>query len=420
MNENKLVIGLFGFGVVGEGIYQVLNDHPSLNATIKKICIKDLAKLRHAPMSLFTNSPNVLLDDPEINLIVELIDDAEAAYTIVSTAMRRGKAVVSANKKMIADNLPDLLNLQEKYKVPFLYEAAVCGSIPIVRNLEEYYDNDLLKSVCGIVNGSTNYILTKMMEEGLSYEVALSQAQQAGFAESNPDLDVSGKDAVNKLTILLLHAYGKCVRPGELLSKGILQVHDSDAQYAAEKGYKIKLIAQARKLSTNKIAAFVLPQFISSYSSFYTISNEYNGVQIESKLADKQFISGKGAGRFPTSSAVLSDIAALRYNYKYEYRKRKSGTKFKLSEDFYFRIYLSFENWEDINKWDFEWIEEFHSTENRQYLIGVIHYSKLAGAHWFHSGKASVILMPEAIIEKEDIVTKTLKKVSLQLAGIIQ
>jgi homoserine dehydrogenase len=416
--QKKLTIGLFGFGVVGEGIYDVLKNTPSLNAVIKKICIKDPSKPRNADASLFITDYGEILNDPEINLVVELINDAAEAFTIVTTALKNKKAVVSANKKMIAENLNGLLLLQKECNVPFLYEAAVCGSVPVIRNLEEYYDNDMLKGICGIVNGSTNFILTKIIEEGLSYTKALSEAQLLGFAESDPFLDVSGKDAVNKLAILLLHAYGIKSHPAKLLHRGITAIHETDAVVAAEKGQKIKLIARAYKLSNDKIAAYVLPQFITKESSLYNVKNEFNGVVIESKLADKQFLSGKGAGRYPTSSAVLSDIAALRYDYQYEYRKLSGGIKFSLCRDFYLRVYISFDDWNQVNKWDFEWIEEFHSTESRQYLTGVIHFEKLQDAAWFENDEVSVIVLPDGIIEKDSLVTRSLKKISLQLAGV--
>ena len=418
-NPARLTIGLFGFGIVGEGIYKVLQETPSLNAFVKKICIRHPEKKRDAPNELFTTDYGELLNDPEINLVVELIDDAGEAFKIVSTALRKKKAAVSANKKMIAEHLGELLKLQVEYDVPFLYEAAVCGSIPVIRNLEEYYDNDLLKSICGIVNGSTNFILTRIIDEKLSYEDALQQAQQLGFAESDPELDVAGIDAANKLTILLLHAYGILTSPHKLLFKSITRIHLSDAKVAGEKGYKIKLAAQAYKLGNGKIAAFVLPQFVTNESQLYNVKDEYNGVVIESKLADKQFIYGKGAGRYPTSSAVLSDIAALRYQYKYEYRKLHGANKFDLSNDYYFKIYVSFSDWNEINKWDFEWIEESHSTEERQYLIGIIHYQKLSDAIWFRTNdNVSVIMMPAGIFEKEAVLKRAMQKMSLQLAGL--
>ncbi len=416
--DKKLTIGLFGFGVVGEGIYEVLKHTPGLNADIKKICIKHPDKKRNAAAELFTTNYDDLIGDQSINLIVELIDDADEAFKIVSRALMKKKAVVSANKKMIAEHLTELLRLQEQHAVPFLYEAAVCGSIPIVRNLEEYYDNDLLQSICGIVNGSTNFILTRIIDAGLSFDAALLEAQQLGFAETNPDLDVKGIDAANKLTILLLHAYGLQTSPEKLLHRGITQIHLNDATVAAEKKYNIKLTAQAKKLTGGKIAAFVLPQFVTEESQLYNVKNEYNGVVITSKLADKQFLFGKGAGRYPTSSAVLSDIAALRYNYKYEYRKLNSRQKYSLSNEFYLKLYISFNNWSDVNKWQFEWVEEYHSTQGRHYIVGVIHYKNLVDSNFMNSGHVSVIVMPNGIIEKEEVLKKAMKKVSLQLAGI--
>ncbi len=418
MNQKKLTIGLFGFGVVGEGIYNVVQQAPSLNATIKKICIKNVAKKRAAPASLFTTDYNVLLKDEEINVIVELIDDAVEAFKIVTTALKSGKLVVSANKKMIAEHLSELLELQKQSGASFLYEAAVCGSVPIIRNLEEYYDNDLLQGLCGIVNGSTNFILTKISLEGMSYKQALAEAQQLGFAESNPALDVEGTDAANKLTILLLHAYGIVANPNYLLRKGITTINKEDSVFADEKGHRIKLVAQTSRLADGKVAAFVLPQFITPESQLYGVNNEYNGVILESNLADKQFLYGKGAGRYPTSSAVISDISALRYNYKYEYKKRSNGANYKLTDDYYLKVYVSFDNWEEVNKWDFESIEEFHSTQERQALIGVVHARNLANASWLHHPSVSVIVLPLGIIEKDAIVHKALKKISLQLGGV--
>ena len=416
--HKQLTIGLFGFGVVGEGIYNVLNQTPSLNADIKKVCIKHPDKKRNADPALFTTNYKELLEDPEINLIVELIDDADEAYKIVTTALKNRKLVVSANKKMIAEHLSELLQLQKEYETSFLYEAAVCGSIPIIRNLEEYYDNDLLQSICGIVNGSTNFILTKIINEGLSYKEALQNAQQLGFAESNPSLDVEGIDAANKLTILLAHAYGIVTRPEQLVRSGITRLHTVDSSYAAEKGFQIKLTAQACKLSNGKVAAFVLPQFVTPDSQLFNVKNEYNGVIIESKLADKQFLYGKGAGRYPTSSAVISDISALSYDYKYEYKKLNRKEKYSLTDNYYLKIFVSFNDWSEVNKWDFEQVLEFHSTEDRQYLIGIIHVEKLKDASWYEDKSVSIIVVPDGIIDKETIVAKSLKKVSLQLAGI--
>lgn len=415
--HKNVTIGLFGFGVVGEGIYQVLQQTPSLNARIKKVCIRHAEKKRNAEAHLFTTGYNEILDDPEINLVVELIDDADEAYKIVTAAFRKKKSVVSANKKMIAEHLAELIFLHQQHQVSFLYEAAVCGSIPIIRNLEEYYDNDLLQSISGIVNGSTNYILTKI-DEGLNYKDALLKAQQLGFAESNPALDVEGIDAANKLTILLAHAYGIIAKPVDLVHIGITRLHEADAHFAKEKNYQLKLTAQACKLSNGKVAAFVLPQFVKNESQLFTVRNEYNGVIIESKLADKQFLYGKGAGRFPTSSAVISDISALSYDYRYEYKKLSRQEQYVLTHHYFLRVYVSFHHGSEVNKWDFEQVIEFHSTEERQYITGIIHADQMKKSKWFHDPSVSVILLPDGIIEKESIVASSLKKVSLQLAGV--
>ncbi|MEI6264042.1 MAG: homoserine dehydrogenase [Sphingobacteriia bacterium] len=415
--HKQLTIGLFGFGVVGEGLYKVLQQTPSLKASIKKVCIKNSGKKRNAPADLFTAEKNDLLNDESINVIVEVIDDSVAAFDIVKTALLKGKAVVSASKKMIAENLPAILALQEQTGQPFLYESAACASIPVIRNLEEYYDNDLLHSIKAIVNGSTNFILTKMFEDKLDFSEALLLAQQLGFAESNPKLDVEGYDAVNKWTILINHAYGIVSHPDRILFTGIQNIQGSDAAVAKEKGYDIKLIAQAKKLKNGKVAAFVLPQFIPLNEPLSFVKNEYNGVVIESGFADKQFFYGKGAGSFPTASAVLSDIAALRYNYKYEYKKLYHHQPHILTNDFYLKVYFSFDDWKYIPRENFEWIEEWHAQAERKYLIGVIHCNQLVESDWWKTNNTSLVLTPDPIIDNLDIIH--LKKRSLELAGLV-
>lgn len=414
--HKQLTIGLFGFGVVGEGLYRVLQQTPSLKASIRKVCIKNVDKKRNAPASLFTTDRNELLNDPEINVIVEVIDDAKAAFEIVTTAFRNGKQVVSSSKKMIAENLPALLELQQQTGRSFLYESAACASIPVIRNLEEYYDNDLLHSLRAIVNGSTNFILTKMFEEGLDFKQALLLAQQAGFAESNPVLDVDGFDAVNKWSILLAHAYGIVEQPENILFNGIRQIHAGDAAVAKARNQQIKLVAQASKLKDGTVAAFVLPQFVNNTDHLAFVKNEYNGVVIETGFADKQFFYGKGAGSLPTASAVLSDISALRYEYKYEYKKLYHHQPNVPGEHIYLRVYISFDDLAEIPRDDFEWIEEWHAQEERKYLVGVIAFSKLKGSSWWKENNTSLIVTPDPVIE--DIEIRKLKKKSLELAGI--
>ncbi len=415
--HKELTIGLFGFGVVGEGLYKVLQLTPSLKARLKKVCIKNPGKKRNAPASLFTTDKDELLYDPEINVIVEVIDDADAAFQIVSTALRNGKDVVSASKKMIAEHLPALLHLQQQTDRSLLYESAACASIPVIRNLEEYYDNDLLHSIKAIVNGSTNFILTKMFEEGLDFKQALIMAQQLGFAESNPKLDVEGYDAVNKWTFLLTHAYGIVESPENILFNGIQNIQAGDSIVAKEKNQQIKLVAQAQKLQNGKVAAFVLPQFVKPNDHLAFVKNEYNGVVIESGFADKQFFYGKGAGSLPTASAVLSDISALRYQYKYEYKKLYHHRPHEMATDVFLRVYVSFDDLIFIPKDRFEWLEEWHAQEERKYLVGVIAFSELKENNWWKENNTSLILTPDPVIE--DIELRKLKKKSLELAGII-
>jgi homoserine dehydrogenase len=398
--HRKLVIGLFGFGVVGEGLYKVLQQTPSLKAAIKKVCIKNPEKNRNAPAELFTTDKNALLNDPEINLVVEVINESEPAFEIVKAAMLNGKDVVSASKKMIAGHLDELLVLQEQTGRSFLYEAAACASIPVIRNLEEYYDNDLLHSIQAIVNGSTNYILTKMFEDKIDFNQALIQAQQLGFAEADPSLDVEGYDAVNKWTFLLTHAYGITASPDSILFNGIQHIQAGDAKVAGERKQQIKLVAQAKKLQNGKVAAFVLPQFVQTDSPLAFVKNEYNGVIIESGFADKQFFYGKGAGSFPTASAVLSD----------------HHTPHQLADDFYLNVFVSFSHIDQIPKEKFEWIEEWHAREERKYLAGVIHFKELKENNWWKENGNSLILLPEAVIENIEI--RKLKKRSLELAGL--
>ncbi len=417
MSTNNLSIGLFGFGVVGKGLYDVLKSTPNLQASIKKICIKNPDKHRSLDAATFTTDAALLLEDDNINVIVELIDDADAAFIIVKQALQNGKAVVSANKKMIAEHFEELYALQQEYKTPFLYEASCCASIPIIRNLEEYYDNDLLQSFRGIINGSTNYILTKIFQDQLEFNDALLLAKQLGFAESNPLLDIGGFDAANKLSILLAHSFGIIAKTTHFIFNGIENISLHDAVVAKEKKYSIKLVANAQKLANGKLAAFVLPQFVKADDDLYHVHNEFNAVITESSFADKHFFKGKGAGAFPTASAVLSDVSALRYKYKYEYKKIAHQTDTLLTNDFYLKVFVSIDDIAKIDKNDFEWIEEWHNEFKYSWLIGVVHAQKLFDSRWWKQAGVSLIACPDTVIENIDY--KNISKRSLELAGVV-
>ena len=388
----KLNIGLFGFGVVGEGIYKVLEEKPELNASIKKIVIKDKDKFRNAPSELFSTNANDILNDEEINVVVELISDSDAAYIIIKKAFNNKKHVISANKKLIAEHHLELLQLQKENDISFLYEASVCGSVPIIRNLEEYFDNDLLNYVSGIVNGTTNYILTKMANENDSYQDALKAAQENGFAEADPTADVEGFDAAHKLTIITLHAFGRKIESNDVIRKGITSLKTKDFEYAKEKGFTIKLIANSRIINENgELISTVLPTFVKLDKTIALVNNEYNGVLIGSSLSDEQFLYGKGAGRFPTSSAVLSDISALQYDYQYSIRK-KSDKKFRVNKSGKVKIYLGYETEVSGIKDFFEDIEERYQSNSYNHIIGTISIDHLKNQKLLNDERLSLIV----------------------------
>ncbi|MCP4521381.1 MAG: homoserine dehydrogenase [Cytophagales bacterium] len=370
-------IGLFGYGVVGHGIYNLLANSNSLNTEVVKICIKHREKRRDLPAYYFTTNRNELLDDESIDLIVEVIDDADAAYEIVTSALKKGKNVVTANKKMLAQHLEELVELQQKYGASLLYEGAVCGSIPVVRNLEEYYDNELLFSVGGVFNSSTNYILSKLFLKNSDYDLALKQAQDLGYVESDPTLDIEGYDALYKLIILVAHAYGVFINPSEVLHHGIQNISRYDIQYAKEKGFRIKLMSVVKKLDDENILIYVLPEFVNKNDAMYWVEYEDNAVSVEAAFSDKQFFRGKGAGGHPTGSAVLSDISANSYQYKYEYKKLQQRLKLNYTSDVTLEVYLRFFDEKKLQHFNFEKITERYTSKEFNYVVGQIKLSSL-------------------------------------------
>ena len=392
--SKKLTIGLFGYGVVGTGLYDVLSKSKTVDATIKKIVVKHKDKPRNISPEHFHFDKNEILNDDDINVVVELIDDADAAYEIVKTALKKGKAVVSANKKLIAEHFEELYELQQKYNVPFLYEAAVCGSIPIIRNLEEYYNNDFLQSIQGIVNGSTNYILTKTFQDNLSFDDALKEAQEKGYAESNPILDTGGFDARSKLQILLAHSFGIKTVPEDVFNVGIQNLGDLELKYAKEKNLQIKLLAYAQKRNDNEVAALVIPKFVKSTDTFSTVSDVFNGVKVQTAFADKQFFYGRGAGSLPTASAVLSDISALAYDYRYEYKKISNSENLKLTEDFVLKVLFRHRS-KDADKFQsyFINIDEYYGNKEQGYFVGDISFKNLKEIFSQNSEEVSFVLI---------------------------
>lgn len=383
----KIKIGLFGFGVVGQGIYEVVRKSKNANAEIVKICVRSLDKPRAIASEYFTDRPEEILNNPEIDLVVEVIDDAEASYKIVKEALLKGIPVVSGNKAMLANHLPELIEIQKQNHVALLYDASSCGSIPVIRNLEEYYDNDLLLEVKGILNGSSNYILSRVFDHKDTYEDALKQAQALGFAESDPSFDIEGYDSLFKLVIITVHALGTYVAPERIFTYGISTIHDADIRYAREKNVKIKLVAQVVKVSDEHFTMFVMPEFVAPNKYIYSVDDEYNGVVIRGECYDRQFMFGKGAGSLPTASSILSDIMARRHDYRYEYKKQNYLQKPDYTTDITLKIYVRYKESDIHSLLHFERILEQYTSEESNYLIGEILLSELIQKRAKLSGK---------------------------------
>lgn len=323
LNKN---IGLIGFGVVGQGFYSYLEENKE-EKLLPKIVIKNNNKERDVVKAKFITEADEVVNDASVETVVELITDDKEAFDIVTKALKAGKNVVSANKKMIASNLEQLVELEKKSKGRFLYEGAVCGSIPIIKTLNEYYSLDTVTQIQGIFNGSTNYILTQIFKDNASYDESLAKAQKLGFAEADPTSDVSGSDALYKLLILTTHAFGKFISPSKVLKIGIQNITESDIAFARENNLKIKLIASV-KTYNNKLWLSVLPTFVTTDSVFYNVDNEFNAVEVVSEGIGKQTLIGKGAGSLPTGQVIYSDYKAPE-NYKYKYDKILSGKRIK-------------------------------------------------------------------------------------------
>ncbi|MCF0182058.1 MAG: homoserine dehydrogenase [Muribaculaceae bacterium] len=370
-------IGLFGFGNVGRGLYDVLVQTNQQHATIKRVCVRNINKDRGVDKALFTDNADDIFNDPDINMIVELIDDATASLSIVTRALKAHKPVVTGNKHMLAHHLEDLVALQRETGTPLLYDASACGSIPVIRNLEEYYDNDLLVSVKGILNGTSNFILSKIFNENMSYPDALKLAQDLGFAEANPTSDIEGLDSLYKLVIITVHAFGRYVKPQDIFVYGISTMNEADIRFAHEKERRIKLIGHVEKLEDNRLVMCVMPQLLSRDKYIYSVEDEFNGVVIKGKYYGKQFMFGRGAGGYPTGSAVLSDIMACSYDYSYEYKKLSAPQVPEYSTDVPFRIYVRYNTSADLALFNFLSISENYTSDTTNYVVGTIKLSEL-------------------------------------------
>ena len=397
MYNKQINIGLFGFGTVGKGLYDVLTKIQPENVSIVKVCVRNVAKhSAEAPELEFTSNADDIFTDTRINFIVELIDDAEAAYGIVKRALQAKIPVVSGNKKMLARHIQEMIQLQRDNDTALLYDASACGSIPVIRNLEEYYDNDLLISVKGILNGSSNFILSKIFNEGMNYAEALKLAQDLGFAESDPTLDIGGWDSLFKLIIITIHAFGVYVEPEQIFTFGIGNMNEHDIQFAHEKRRRVKLVGWAEKVDEDKLVLSVMPHLLSKQKYIYSVEDEFNGVVIKGLFYYKQFMFGQGAGGFPTGSAVLSDITAQLYDYRYQYKKLQSPHQLHFTNDYKVRIYYRYDSPATLNLLEFSTIHESYYSDTYKYVVGDIELSQLqAQAQSLRESNVFVCLYPE-------------------------
>ena len=397
MDNKQINIGLFGFGTVGKGLYDVLKKIQPENVSIVKVCVRNVAKhSAEAPELEFTSNADDIFSDTRINFIVDLIDDAEAAYGIVKRALQAKIPVVSGNKKMLARHIQEMIQLQRDNDTALLYDASACGSIPVIRNLEEYYDNDLLISVKGILNGSSNFILSKIFNEGMNYAEALKLAQDLGFAESDPTLDIGGWDSLFKLIIITIHAFGVYVEPEQIFTFGIGNMNEHDIQFAHEKRRRVKLVGWAEKVDEDNLVLSVMPHLLSKQKYIYSVEDEFNGVVIKGLFYYKQFMFGQGAGGFPTGSAVLSDITAQLYDYRYQYKKLQSQHQLHFTNDYKVRIYYRYDSPATLNLLEFSTIHESYYSDTYKYVVGDIELSQLqAQAQSLRESNVFVCLYPE-------------------------
>lgn len=374
--KKKINIGLFGYGVVGQGVYNLFTNTKSIDLDIVKICCKHEEKKRNISMDHFTFNKSEILTNNSIDLIVEAIDDAEAAFEILKQALSSGKDVVTANKKMLAENLEEIINLQEKYGKSVLYEGSSCGSIPIIRNLEEYYDNEMLNNVRGIFNSSSNYILTQIFDHNKDYDIAVKRAQDLGYLESDPSKDIIGFDALYKLIVVTAHAYGVIVKPENVVIHGLQNLDRFDIEFAKEKGWVVKTIATVQKVDDNHIALYVMPTFVTNDNSFRNIDDADNAIMVEAAFSQNHFFTGKGAGGYPVGSAILSDVSAYSYQYKYAYKKM-TYSDLSVSEDVTLKVYMRYFDKENLDTFQFEKIEGQYISKEYNYVMGKIKLSAL-------------------------------------------
>ena len=314
----KIGIGLAGFGTVGAGVYKNLLRNGSLleqrlgvKFDVRRIAVRDLQKVRDvdAPAELFTTSPDDLLLDSSIDVVVELMGGIDIPLAFVKKAIHAGKIVVTGNKALLAEHGCEIFELAHEKRVPVFYEAAVAGGIPIIKSVREAFVGNRFEAIHGILNGTSNYILTRMTEEGADFAPVLADAQRLGYAEADPALDVNGWDAAHKAIILASLAYGFWINPADVLVEGIEKVTAADIRFANELNYRIKLLASIKADEVGEIEVRVVPTLIPKSHVLASVNGVFNAVAVRGDVVGDALFYGRGAGQDPTSSSVLADLA---------------------------------------------------------------------------------------------------------------
>ena len=344
----KIKIGLIGLGTVGSGVYKSLEQFD--NIEIVKIAVRNINKPRtvEVPIEMLTDNPYDVVNSPEIDVVVELMGGVEPAWNYIKTALENGKHIVTANKELLAKKGEELFNLAEKNNRVVLYEAAIAGGIPIIMPIKTILAGNQINKIQAILNGTTNYILTKMDTDGASYEDVLKEAQELGYAETDPTGDVEGFDAAYKITTLATISFNSRVKFENVYREGITKIRKEDMQRANELGYKIKLIASATIDENNNADVRVHPMLVPKSNMLAHINYVTNSVALSGHPIGNVVLSGPGAGEFPTASSVIGDILAIAREWNTtEYLlpmmrcKHNSTTKPILIEETYNKYYLS-------------------------------------------------------------------------------
>jgi len=309
-------IAILGFGVVGSGVAEVLTQNKNIieDKLSEEVEIKYILDLREFPDSPFSDLVihdfNTILNDPEVNIVAEMMGGSHPAYDFSKAALLAGKSVVTSNKEVVANFGTELLSIAKEKGVAYLFEASVGGGIPIIRPICNDLSSNNIREISGILNGTTNYILTKMTTEGIDFDTVLKDAQDKGYAERNPAADVEGLDAARKIVILAALAFGKAISPSDIHVEGITNITTEDVELAGKLGYSVKLIGHSR-LEGGKILAMVSPRLIPASNPLSSISDVFNGILINGDMVGNVMFYGPGAGKLPTASAVCADIVDI-------------------------------------------------------------------------------------------------------------